>query len=176
MAKSVSTRKEQSRITPAQSTSQVQEWRSLTESVRLSCSELQSCDGQQKAIVDRITQLFLEIDHTMRDLSDLVCSSCADVCCQRATLWYDMKDLLYIYLLTGTLPKEQITRNEAGACCNLEATGCRLQRMHRPFICTWYICPEMRRHLVDETLLKRIEEVKRLRKQLAAVVQYVESS
>lgn len=152
------------------STSKIEEWQSLTESVRLSCAELQHSEGLHREVVNRITVLFHAIDREMENLSDTVCSTCVDVCCRRATIWFDRKDLIYIYLLTNDFPPDRVTRTKEGACCFLGDTGCRLPRMHRPFICTWYICPAMRQHLADDLLLDQIEEVKRLRKQLAAVI------
>jgi len=91
----------------------------------------------------------------------------------RATVWYDLKDLLVIYLSTGGLPERQIFRDEAKACCHLTVSGCRLSRSERPFICTWYICAEQKKLLLarldpEQSLSAKIEKIKELRNNLEA--------
>ncbi|MDX2446435.1 MAG: hypothetical protein QNK29_04460 [Desulfobacterales bacterium] len=101
-----------------------------------------------QALVQHIVDGYAEIETVLERVCIASCTTCTDVCCTRATVWYDVKDLLVIYLNTGALPKAQIYRRSDHSCCNLTPSGCRLPRSERPFICTWYICPE------QNTLLK----------------------
>jgi len=113
------------------------------------------------------------VDSQMEALCEKSCISCTDICCMRATVWYDLKDLLVIYLSTGGLPERQIFRDEAKACCHLTVSGCRLSRSERPFICTWYICAEQKKLLrarldPEQSLSAKIEKIKELRNNLEA--------
>lgn len=95
-----------------------------------------------RTLAQHIVGGYAELETLLERVCFASCNTCTDVCCARATVWYDMKDLLVMYLNTGTLPKTQIYRRPDGSCCNLTPSGCRLPRSERPFICTWYICPE----------------------------------
>jgi len=94
-----------------------------------------------QALSSRIVQKYKEIDMVLERVCLQSCPSCIEVCCTRATVWYDVRDLLVIYFATGILPTRQICRRDDHSCCNLTATGCSLERVARPFLCTWYICP-----------------------------------
>ncbi len=85
-----------------------------------------------------------EIDNNLQDLCTKTCTHCHEVCCLKATLWYDFNDLLFCFLRKGKIPERQISRKGDGACCHLDRNGCLLQRIDRPFICTWYICQQQR--------------------------------
>ena len=101
-----------------------------------------------QTLVQRIVGGYAEIETVLERVCMASCTTCTDVCCTRATVWYDVRDLLVMYLNTAALPKSQICRQPDLSCCNLTPSGCRLPRSERPFICTWYICPE------QNTLLK----------------------
>ena len=93
-------------------------------------------------LVQHIVEGYAETEAVLERVCIASCTTCTDVCCARATVWYDERDLLVMYLITGALPKSQIYRRPDRSCCNLTPSGCRLPRSERPFICTWYICPE----------------------------------
>ena len=88
-------------------------------------------------------------DDIFQDLCLQTCTSCPDLCCARATIWYDFNDLLFLYLQTKTLPNQQIIRKKNQDCPQLTANGCRLERLLRPFICTWYLCPEQTSRIAE---------------------------
>lgn len=83
---------------------------------------------------------FKKAETTLNEICAKTCTSCSELCCIRATVWYDLKDLLFFYLHTGTFPARQISRNRDGVCAQLTPSGCSAPRANRPFICTWYIC------------------------------------
>lgn len=82
----------------------------------------------------------LYLDRFMNTLCADTCPDCTDNCCQRATVWYDFKDLLGFHLGMASVPTEQFTPLPKRPCQYLGSAGCTLSRLQRPFICTWYIC------------------------------------
>ena len=84
------------------------------------------------------------LDRPMAALCRATCPSCADVCCLRATVWYDFKDLIYLHLCGETIPPAQLIEARGKSCRYLSAGGCVLPRPQRPFVCTWYLCPEQK--------------------------------
>lgn len=96
--------------------------------------------GRLQLMSKNIATLFVEIEEPLNELCNLSCTNCSEPCCTKATVWYDLKDLLFIYLTTGTFPDRQVSRNCNGACAQLTPSGCNAGRACRPFICTWYIC------------------------------------
>ena len=123
-----------------------------------------------------ICGLFEKLSVVMNDLCFLTCPNCQDICCMRATIWYDFKDLLYLYFALGKLPDRQITKvsldgQTTGCCCHFTPTGCNLSRFERPFVCTWYLCPNQKKvlssthHRAGE-INKMLDEIKVLRAQM----------
>lgn len=129
-----------------------------------------------QALVQGIVDGYAEIEAVLERVCIASCTTCTDVCCARATVWYDERDLLVMYLNTAALPKSQIYRRPDGSCCNLTPSGCRLPRSERPFICTWYICPEQNTILKEYfgsddgiDIFHTINGIKKARKDLAQI-------
>ena len=144
-------------------------------------SEFQSETANLRALAQQIVQRYAEIETVLERACHTSCPTCTDVCCSRATVWYDLKDLLTIYLSTGALPLRQIYRRPDHSCCNLTSSGCRLIRAERPFICTWYICPDQNKVLEDLPggnegldVFRALDEIKIARKDLEQA--YVDAS
>jgi len=129
-----------------------------------------------RMLAKQIVQGYHDIEPVLNRACAITCPSCAEVCCMRATVWYDLKDLLVLYLAQGRFPKRQIYRNADNSCCNLTHSGCRLPRLERPFICTWYICPEQKQALAGlpglgldytaESVSATMEKIQSVRKAL----------
>ena len=83
----------------------------------------------------------------MDDLCASTCPDCADSCCRVATLWYNFDDLLFLHLRDIAPPDGQPMTGLHQSCRFLGPVGCRLHRLQRPWICTWYICPPQTRML-----------------------------
>lgn len=100
----------------------------------------------------QIRQRFEEISGPIEKVCSHTCVYCEDICCIRATIWFDFKDLLYIYFALNKFPAFQIIKNSSGrrekACCHFSKKGCVLSRVERPFVCTWYFCSEQKKYLV----------------------------
>ena len=73
----------------------------------------------------------------------VVCPDCQAVCCLKARVAYDFKDLLFIHALGLEPPPHQLRRNNDEHCRYLTEVGCSIPRLVRPFICNWYYCAPM---------------------------------
>jgi hypothetical protein len=151
------------------------EWKETTTSI---LDNLPLPLDRQKELLDiagEITLLYQNVETDLERLCSISCSACEDICCQRATVWYDLKDLLYIHLCSGKFPDGQIFRHKDGACSHLRPVGCAVARNRRPFICTWYICSAQKEKagvaegLNLDGLIAAIDRIKELRKQLVAI-------
>jgi len=127
------------------------------------------------AFAQHIARRYKDIEGALNNICLRSCTNCNDLCCTRATVWYDLKDLLFIYLNTGAFPTQQIFRKPDGACCNLTPSGCKVVRSDRPFICTWYICATQKQIIEagkstgsNTDVQSIIKEIKRTRKELEA--------
>jgi hypothetical protein len=69
------------------------------------------------------------------------CPWCPEPCCLKASVWYDFKDLLFLNFNKQTIPPAQPKAKLSMPCRYLGSRGCRLPRLTRPWICTWYLCP-----------------------------------
>ena len=122
---------------------------------------------------DHAQQLRRSLDRTfpiMENLCRQTCPACTDVCCRRAWIWLDFKDLLFLHLAGIPIPEAQLLRHRGDHCRYAGPAGCRLERIQRPFVCTWYLCPAQSRLLdpqpTDEqslsSLVNRIKKQRRL--------------
>ena len=69
------------------------------------------------------------------------CPWCPEPCCLKASVWFDFKDLLFLHFNKQSIPPAQPKANLSLLCRYLGPGGCRLPRLARPWICTWYLCP-----------------------------------
>jgi hypothetical protein len=87
------------------------------------------------------------LDPMLDGLCGDTCPGCVDKCCERATVWYDFKDLLGFHLAAAALPAVQLPSRPKRPCKFLTTDGCALPRIERPFICTWFLCAAQKRAL-----------------------------
>lgn len=133
------------------------------------------CEKMSEVASD-ICEQYESISETVTRACSNTCPDCNDICCIRATIWFDFQDLLYLYFWKGRLPHTQIFKTalpgQRAACCHLSETGCSLARSERPFVCTWYFCPSQNAYLerFSKDGLKKIEtsliRIKGLRQEL----------
>ncbi len=148
-----------------------QQWVELQFAIEQMCRRLGDERSVIMELVESIKATFLAVDNQLQTLCEKTCISCRDVCCMRATVWYETKDLLYMQLAGYSLQENQVRRENDGTCCFLGENGCSLPRDERPFICTWYICADQKAMLNDQgeagrLLVSRIEHIKQSRKLL----------
>jgi len=125
---------------------------------------------------EAIRQSFESLSQPMDDLCTATCINCQDICCKKATIWFDFKDLLYLYFAFDRLPDAQILKNKDHTddhfhCGHFSATGCLLSRLERPFVCTWYLCPDQKRMLmskndVNNEVVETISHIKKMRNEM----------
>ena len=129
--------------------------------------DLADCRRQARQIRRLLESLF----PLMEDLCHRTCPDCTDICCQRAWVWADFRDLLFFHLAGISVPERQLVSRQGDHCRYAGPAGCRLDRLQRPFVCTWYICPAQTRLLDNRPDEKRhlssaLEQIKDLRKQM----------
>lgn len=82
------------------------------------------------------------VDPVMEQLCAATCPSCPDPCCLHADVRYDFRDLVFFHCRQKALPLHQPRLHTGQPCLFLARHGCGLPRTLRPFLCTWYLCPQ----------------------------------
>jgi hypothetical protein len=106
------------------------------------------------------------------DLCLETCPRCPDPCCLKASPWFDFRDLIFLHLHALAIPPGQTIKTMASTCRYSSKNGCTLDRISRPWICTWYLCPvqaaniNVRRSHQKKGLLTAINEIKDTRKEM----------
>ena len=111
--------------------------RSIADLIRRYQWELRQVDSLAHEVKSSLESLFAPMDR----LCELTCPRCEKPCCRVANLWFDFRDLLFLHLIGRAPPESQPLKKTDDHCRFLSATGCRLPRISRPWICTWYLCP-----------------------------------
>ncbi len=117
-------------------------------------------------------QQLLELSFPIMDrLCRETCPGCRDVCCQRALVWADFRDLIFLHLAGIPVPDRQLLGRQEDHCRYGSPDGCRLDRIRRPFVCTWYQCPAQTRILKrmpteKQRLLALLQRIKQQRRRM----------
>ena len=125
--------------------------------------------GRVREAAAQIAGLMARLDPVMTAMCHVTCPDCTDNCCARATIWYDFRDLLFLYFNAVSLPDRQIGRRIFKgrlACSHLTASGCALQRHQRPFVCTWYLCNDQKRIPGGQSAQVAILKIQALRRDM----------
>lgn len=147
------------------------DWEQVVQGIELAAPRIGVRAGTLKDLAEQITSNYNLVEAQQEKLCACSCTVCLDVCCVKATVWYDFKDLLYLYFATGGLPDRQIRKTDENCCCHLTPSGCSIARNARPFICSWYICAAQKQDMNSlsgegRELLERLDQLKLLRKSL----------
>jgi len=114
------------------------------------------------------------LEPVLSELCTQTCPQCFHPCCEKATVRYDLRDLVYLHLLHKGLPLYQPKPEPGLPCYMLGKNGCTLPRYMRPFICTWYLCPQQMELIRSSSrkylycLPEQLQEIQKKRKQLEA--------
>jgi len=122
-----------------------------------------------RRLADQIRERLASLFPLMVDLCHATCPTCSDICCQHAFVWIDFKDLLFLHLAAVPLPDRQLREKRGDRCRYAAPDGCSLDRLQRPFVCTWYLCPAQTRILREhpapwhqtQTCLQHIKQLRR---------------
>ena len=118
-----------------------QSWRAANQAVKFhQC--LYYHEFEVAAALAQKLKLCLEsIYSALDELCIDTCPWCPEPCCLKASVWFDFKDLLFLHFNQQPIPPAQPKANLSMICRYLGPGGCRLPRLARPWICTWYLCP-----------------------------------
>ncbi len=119
----------------------------------------------------RLRRQLMSIFPLMDGLCRQSCPDCTAICCQHAWVWADFKDLLFYHLADIPVPVQQLLERRGEHCRYASPEGCRLDRLQRPFVCTWYICPAQTRLLSKQPaeqarLSAMLEQIKNERRRM----------
>ena len=126
---------------------------------------------ESRRLAHRLKQQLTSTFPLMNRLCRKTCPDCMEVCCRRAWVWADFKDLLFLHLADIPLPERQLVCRQGDHCRYGSPGGCRLDRIQRPFVCTWYLCPAQTRILRKqpaeaERLLNTLQQIKIQRRRM----------
>ena len=146
-------------------------WEEANTSLSASLQRNWSALSDSRRYAGQLRHLLEDLFPLMEGLCHQTCPDCADICCRRAWVWVDFKDLLFMHLADIALPPQQLLRNQGDRCRYAGPAGCQLDRLQRPFICTWYLCPAQSRILDRQPsgkqhLSRTLEQIKSHRKQM----------
>ena len=91
------------------------------------------------------------LEGVMEHLCDNTCRFCPSPCCLSAKPFFDLTDLLVMVFNDIPLPPYQTLQRQQSVCRYAGPKGCRLERNQRPWICTWYLCPDQKSRLAQES-------------------------
>lgn len=151
------------------------DWKEVLLLIEQSLATKRESRAEILGCANNIAALYKDLESPLNRLCKATCPSCTEVCCMRATVWYDQRDLLVYYILFDSFPESQITKDAKGICCHLGKNGCKLDRLERPFICTWYLCrfqSDMLRNQGDEAFVivqQQMKLIKENRKRIGSL-------
>ena len=125
-------------------------------------------------LADTISHTISSLEPVLSELCLQTCPDCSNPCCERATVRYDFRDLIFLHLQHKGLPLFQPKPDPGSPCYMLGEKGCLLPRYMRPFMCTWYLCPvqmDLVRGASSDNinrLPEQLREIQDKRKQLEA--------
>lgn len=122
-------------------------WREANTSLSQSVGHHRRQLSESRRLANGLHDHLLSIFPLMDSLCQRTCPDCTDICCQHAWVWVDFRDLLFYHLAGIPAPDRQLVGRRGEHCRYASPQGCRLKRLQRPFVCTWYICPAQTRLL-----------------------------
>jgi hypothetical protein len=120
-----------------------EEWRQANHSLRLLFQRYDRDLASVRHSARLVAEMIDRLEPAQNDMCARVCPDCGGVCCRRARVGYDFRDLVLIHALGIETPPHQLQTHQDSPCRYLGPGGCALPRLHRPFICTWYYCDRM---------------------------------
>ncbi|MBC2711033.1 MAG: hypothetical protein HGJ94_08580 [Desulfosarcina sp.] len=149
-------------------------WQEANTCLAVTIRRNQSVMTESRQLTKQIQHLLESIFPHMDRLCREACPDCADICCYRAWVWADFRDLLFLHLAGIPVPDQQLLCRQGARCRYGGPGGCRLDRIQRPFVCTWYLCPAQTRILGDQPaekqrLLTTLQQIKSRRRQMETV-------
>lgn len=142
--------------------------RSIADICRRYAGQLNATVALAAALRGRLASVFSLLDALCLE----TCPRCPDPCCLHARPWFDFRDLLLLHLNNLAIPISQTIENSNSTCRYYGPCGCTLDRLYRPWICTWYLCPTQtsnlnrRRYLQHHDFSLAVSKIKGLRQNM----------
>ena len=142
--------------------------RSIDDLIQRNAGKLISVVTLASLVRVRLESIFIILD----DLCIETCPRCPDPCCLHASPWFDFRDLIFLHLNSLAPPVSQPIEVLNATCRYFSPRGCTLERISRPWICTWYLCPVQTANLNNRRSHQRkdltlvLNEIKRFRKEM----------
>ena len=116
-------------------------WQAANQAIDYHLQRYHSDLKQTTIVAQEIKSGLNSIFPILDELCAYSCPWCPEPCCLSASVWFDFKDLLYLRFNKLPISPAQTKANLKTPCIYLGPRGCRLPRIERPWICTWYLCP-----------------------------------
>ena len=119
--------------------------------------------GENLEWLDPIFQRYVEASY----------HSCQDPCCQATNIFFDRADLLYLHSLPTSIPPTQTRTKSGDPCLYLTGQGCVLSRIHRPYVCTWFMCDlhyqcfGAEKPVIQREIVRRLQKIRHHRQKLS---------
>ncbi|MGD9079845.1 MAG: hypothetical protein PVG96_10915 [Desulfobacterales bacterium] len=117
------------------------EWQAVNGSIRFHLERYPEDFKSVVSFAQSVKHHLQSIFPFLHELCADSCPWCPDPCCLKAGVWFDFKDLLFLHFNNQPIPPAQPKANLGMPCRYLGPKGCRMPRLTRPWICTWYLCP-----------------------------------
>lgn len=127
--------------------SQRQTWLEAKKILEYLCKRHQENLGRARFWAFLIQKELRATSRLLDNLCAVTCPRCLNPCCHQARIWADFSDLVFWHLCRAAPPPAQLSFDEAKGCVYLGPKGCELKRSARPWVCTWYLCPEQKKLL-----------------------------
>ena len=150
----------------------ISDWREANQTLRVIIDRYRAALDDAIALAVEIRLRSVAMFPLIDRMGKRFCTKCGHPCCRIASVWYDYADLVFIHLNQLTVPPMQILKKPGVGCSYLSRNGCMLPRPIRPWICTWYLCPDqmeyLRTHVPTESLriLQQLSRIKKKRRQM----------
>jgi hypothetical protein len=146
-------------------------WQAANAGLGVSLDRNRAALDDARGHAQRLRHLLERTFPIMEELCRQTCPACTDVCCQRAWVWADFKDLLFFHLAGIDPPDHQLLSRKGEHCRYASPDGCRLERIQRPFVCTWYLCPAQTQRLRQapaemKIVSESLQHIKQLRQEM----------
>jgi len=105
--------------------------------------------GPVRSVAQELRDGLLCLFPTLDSLCERTCPECQTPCCRVADARFDLRDLIFTHLVGIAVPPGQPRSDGNSVCRYLGPHGCLLPRLSRPWICTWYLCPQQKRLFVQ---------------------------
>ena len=117
------------------------EWQEVHKTLTQSIGDKRKELARARILAQEIRRQLDTVAQQMDSLCLQTCWFCPDICCLKARVWADFKDLTFWHLSGQAIPLHQTISGLNQVCRYLGSRGCTLPRLSRPFVCTWYVCP-----------------------------------